>query len=57
MENGKWRRSLIDVKVRKGADVNSDHHLVIALLKVKLMSTGKTLTDNKRFNTDKLKDC
>ena len=29
--NGKWRRSLIDVKVRRGTDVNSDHHLVIAL--------------------------
>ena len=54
--NGKWRRSLIDVKVRRGADVNSDHHLVIVLLKVKLRSTGKTLTSIKRFNTDKLKD-
>ena len=54
--NGKWRRSLINVKVRRGADVNSDHHLVIALLKVKLRSTGKTLTGIKRFNTDKLKD-
>ena len=54
--NGKWRRSLIDVKVRRGADVNSDHHLAIALLKVKLRSTGKTLTGIKRFNTDKLKD-
>ena len=46
------------MKVRRGADVNSDHHLVlvIALLKVKLRSTGKTLTGIKRFNTDKLKD-
>ena len=56
MVNGKWIRSLIDVKVRRGADVNSDHHLVIALLKVKLRGTGKTLTGIKRFNTDKLKD-
>ena len=55
MVNGKWRRSLIDVKVRRGADVNSDHHLVIALLKVKLRSTSKTLTGIKRFNTDKHK--
>lgn len=48
--------TLIDVKVRRGADVNSDHHLVNALLKVKLRSTGKTLTGIKRFNTDKHKD-
>ena len=26
--NGIWRRSLLDVRVRRGADVGSDHHLV-----------------------------
>ena len=40
--NGKWR-SLIDVKVRRGADVGSDHHLVTAQLKVKLRSAGRKL--------------
>nr|XP_022310956.1 uncharacterized protein LOC111116262 [Crassostrea virginica] len=54
--NGKWNRSLIDVKVGRSADVNSDHHLGIALLKVKLRSIGITLAGIKRFNTDKLKD-
>ena len=53
--NGKWR-SLIDVTVHGGADMGSDHHLVIAQLKVKLQSTCKKLTSNKHFDTDKLKD-
>jgi len=34
--NGTWRRSLQDVRVRRGADVDSDHHLVTANLKLKL---------------------
>ena len=32
----KFRRSLLDVRVRRGADVASDHHLVVARLKLKL---------------------
>ena len=32
----KFRRSLLDVKVKRGADVYSDHHLVVAKLKLKL---------------------
>ena len=36
MINGKWRSSLRDVKVRRGANIGSDHHLVTACLKLKL---------------------
>ena len=32
----KWRRSLHYVKVKRGADAASDHHLVVAVLKIKL---------------------
>ena len=32
----KWRRSLLDVRVMRGADAASDHHLVIAAIKIKL---------------------
>ena len=28
--NGKWKRSLQDVRARRGADIGSDHHLVTA---------------------------
>ena len=34
----KWRRSLLDVRVRRGADVASDHHLLIATARIKLKS-------------------
>lgn len=56
MTNGKWRRSLMDVKVKRGADVDSDHHLVTATIKLKLRSTeGKNMA-RKRFDVEKLKD-
>jgi len=32
----KWRRSLLDARSYRGVDVASDHHLVVALLKLKL---------------------
>jgi len=32
----KWRRSLLDVRSYRGADVASDHYLVVAQLKLKL---------------------
>ena len=42
--NQKWRRSLHNVKVRHGADVGSDHMLVMATLSQKLRKAkrGKT---------------
>jgi len=35
-----WRPSLLDVKVRRGADVGSDHHLVTARVRLKLRAAG-----------------
>ena len=32
----RFRRTLQDVRVRRGADVASDHHLLVARLKLKL---------------------
>ena len=34
--NGRYRRSLLDTRAMRGADVGSDHHLVIAKLRLKL---------------------
>ena len=44
MINGTQRRSLQDVRVRRGADVGSDHHLVTANLKLKLRRNGPDKT-------------
>lgn len=32
----KWRTSLLDVRSRRGADVYSDHHLVMGEIRIKL---------------------
>lgn len=50
----KWKHSLHDVWVIRGADIGSDHYLLIAKVKLKLR---KAKTGNKtwpRFDTDKL---
>ena len=52
----KWRRSLLDVRSYRGADVASDHHLVVAQLKLKLAAnktSSQRVTQNK-FNIEKL---
>ena len=53
----KFRRSLMDVRAMRGADAASDHHLVIAKLKLKLkkFSPG-THCQRQRYNTAMLKD-
>lgn len=56
MINDTWRRSLLDVKVRRGADVGRDHHLMVAVLKMKLRKTGGRKAGRPRFNVGKLKD-
>ena len=52
-----FRRSLEDVRVRRGADVGSDHHLVVGKLRLKLKR--KWIDDAPRrrnFDVNKLKD-
>ena len=51
----KWRGSLIDVRVKRGADAGSDHHLLLATLKLKLRSFQDTADKpHLKFNVMKL---
>ncbi|XP_045514082.1 craniofacial development protein 2-like [Pieris brassicae] len=34
--SSKWRSSLLDVRNRRGADIDSDHHLVVAKMRLKI---------------------
>ena len=52
--NQKWRRSLRDVRVYRGADANSDHYLVIGQVKLKLRQTRK-VQNRQVFDTQKLR--
>lgn len=53
----KFRRSLEDVRVRRGADVASDHHLLGARMKLKLRRnwTGQS-SQRQRYNISALKE-
>ena len=56
--NRRWRRSLFDARTQRGADVASDHELVISKIKVKLQKIKKSRKSGFRrdkFNTEKLK--
>ena len=55
MINGTWRRSLHNVVVRRGADVGSDHQLVVATVQLKLHRIGKKEIARFNFDTEKLK--
>ncbi|XP_076109491.1 uncharacterized protein LOC143078515 [Mytilus galloprovincialis] len=51
-----WKRSLLDVKVKRGADVGSDHHSTTADIKLKLRANGKNTRSWKQFDIEKLKE-
>ncbi|KAK7107318.1 hypothetical protein V1264_015265 [Littorina saxatilis] len=53
----KFRRSLQEVRVKRGADVASDHHLLVARLKLKLKRNWtEGSSQRQRYNTTALKD-
>ena len=52
----KFRRSMQDVRVHRGADAASDHHLVLTKLKLKLKSRVKKRKNRTRYNVEFLKD-
>ena len=54
--NQKWRRSLQDVKANRGADIGSDHVLVVASVSLKLRKTKREEERQQRFDTAKLKN-
>ncbi|MBN3277657.1 CC171 protein, partial [Polyodon spathula] len=57
MINSKWRRSLLDVCVKRGAGNSSDHHLLQATIKLKLRKIGSCKqTRQEHFNLHFLRD-
>ena len=53
----KFRRSLLDVRVKRGADAASDHHLVTARVKLKLKGGWDAKRSNRmRFNVESLRE-
>ena len=54
--NQKWRMSLQDVKANRGADIGSNHVLVVATVSLKLRNTKRGEDRQQRFDTAKLKN-
>ena len=55
--NKKWRSTIQDVRTFRGADLNSDHFLVVGKFKIKLRSKKKEANEKPlRFNILKLKN-
>ena len=52
--NNKWKRSLSDVRVKRLADVGSDHHLLVAKVKLKLRKVRTGKSRGRRFDCSKL---
>ena len=53
--NRKWRNSLKDVRVHRGADVGSDHNLAITTVQLSLAAVRKQKKQAK-FDSGKLKE-
>ena len=55
--NKKFRRSLQDVRVKRGADVASDHHLLTAQLKLKLKKNWmESASKRQRYDVRRMRD-
>uniref|UniRef100_H2ZSJ3 Endonuclease/exonuclease/phosphatase domain-containing protein n=1 Tax=Latimeria chalumnae TaxID=7897 RepID=H2ZSJ3_LATCH len=49
--NRKWAKSLLDVRIKRGADISSDHFLVVANIQISLKARKKSNTLFRRYNT------
>ena len=56
MVNSMWRRSLLDVRVKRGADASSDHQLVTAKVRLKLRVAGPNKYTTPRYDIGILQD-
>ena len=56
MVKQRFRSSLQDVRARRGADIGSDHHLVVAKIKIRLSSRKKHQNPRVRYDVRKLKN-
>ena len=51
----RWSNTLLDVRSKRGADINSDHHLVVGTIRIKpTKHGGQNICARKRFDVQKL---
>lgn len=54
--NKMWRSSLQDTRVKCSADAGSDHHLVVAVIKMKLLAQKKPRSTRSKYCMTELKN-
>jgi len=52
----RWRSSLQNVRVYRGADISSDHFMLVSSLRLKLTSCYRKRSYRKRYDVGRLKD-
>jgi hypothetical protein len=55
----KWKKMLLDVRNKRGADVGSDHHLLVATLRInmkRVIKRNTSISTRRKFNIGKLQD-
>ncbi len=52
--SNRWRSSLQDVRARRSADIGSDHHLVVGVMKLKLARAPRRKSGREKFDVKKL---
>ncbi|XP_060067249.1 uncharacterized protein LOC132547510 [Ylistrum balloti] len=54
--SGQWRSSILDTRVQRGADTNSDHYLVRTNIKLRLQSHRNKKKVKPKIDVDRVKD-
>jgi len=54
--NSRWRSSLLDVRVFRGADLYTDHFLLVGTLRLRLRNSYDKKICRKRYDVDRLKN-
>jgi len=51
-----WRKALLDVQNKKGADIGSDHHMIMGILRIRTQKVIKRTINRRRYNIKRLED-
>jgi hypothetical protein len=51
-----WRKALLDVRNKKGADIGSDHHMIMGILRIRTQKVIKRTINRWRYNLKRLED-
>jgi GTPase involved in cell partitioning and DNA repair len=51
----RWKKLLLDVRNKRGAEIGSDHHLIIGELRFHITHQKRKMMDRRKYDVDKLK--